>query len=246
MMWSKHLCRWGALGLLAAMVGLAPPAPAQLAGFDPAPLVGRPVRLDGLVDEKGEVFIATPESADAGPLLLAPIYARCPHTCSPLAANLLRAIGDAGARLGNCRVAILSFDPRETAENLRRFRERVGLPDHWALLRAQDVGQLREILQQLRFVAVERGEGQFDHPNVVYVISPEGVVTDVLPGLSLSGEDLVAAVNRARAGGVAWWHRYLLAFAALGLAGSAFVFFATWIGRVRRAQVARQPHARTL
>ncbi|MCX8072788.1 MAG: SCO family protein [Candidatus Binatia bacterium] len=211
-------------------------ASAQGLGQGLAPLVGESVRIDTVVDETGRAITLAPQPPEAGPLLLAPIYARCPHTCSPLTANLLRAIQEAGGRLGKYRVASLSIDPRETPENLRRFRQRLGLPADWLLVRARDGSELRKLLQELRFVAVERADGQFDHPNVVYVLSPTGVVTAALPGLSLTASELVSAVNSARSGGAPWWRLPVFALAAIGFAASAWVFAVAWLqrrGRVR-------------
>ncbi len=218
----------------------SPSASAQAMGQDMGPLIGQVVRVDGLLDESGRTITLTPQGAEAGPLILAPMYARCPHTCSPLTANLLRAVKEAGQRLGSYRVASLSIDPKETAENLRAFRERLGLPSEWLLLRAGEVGRLRELLAALRFVAIERDDGQFDHPNVVYVLAADGVVTRVLPGLALTSTELVSAVEQARGGRAPWWRQYLLAVAALGLAGSAWVFWTTWLRQFQRARSHRR------
>lgn len=214
-----------------ALVGQAQ-APMQ----DGSALIGKTVAIEGLLDENGRTVTLAPQPAEAGPLILAPIYARCPHTCSPLTLNLLRALQDAGSRLGTYRVASLSIDSNETPQNLQVFRQRLGLPAEWALVRVPDVGRLKALLAELRFVAVERSDGQFDHPNVVYVLSAEGVVSSVLPGLALTGADLVSAVEQARRGGMPWWRQYLFALAAFGLAASAWVFAVTWLRRLTSAR----------
>ncbi len=234
-MWGRYLLGLGWAGTFTVVaVGVAVAAPQLLQ--DVAPLVGQVVRLEGLVDEQGQPFVQTPGDADPGPLILAPIYARCPHTCSPLTVNLLRAVREAGERLGNVRVASLSIDPEEKLEHLQSFRARLELPPQWRLLRASHPLRLREILQELRFTAVVRKDGQIDHPNVVYVFAPSGEVVAVLPGLSLTATDLLAAVDQARSGGYPWWRKYVLAVAAVGLALSAWVFVATWLKRVRLDQ----------
>lgn len=230
------------LGVILALVSLSQGVRswAQALTEDIGGLLGKAVRIDGLVDDTGRSVVLAPAGREAGPLILAPIYARCPHTCSPLAASLLRALNEAGERLGQYRVASVSIDPNESAENLRAFRQRLGLPTDWLLVRASDRRRLRSLLAELRFVAVERDDGQFDHPNVIYVLSADGVVTSVLPGLRLTAAELISAVEQARRGGAPWWRRYLFALAVLGFASSSGVFVATCLRRLQQSRVGKK------
>lgn len=169
-----------------------------------ANVVGREISLAGFVTDAGVVLDASSVpaalAASPGPWILAPIYARCPRTCSPLAENLRRAVEPLNARGVRPLVVLLSIDPEESEQRLGEFRQRLALPRDWVLVRARDRALLDSLLRKLAFVPVPLADGEIDHPNVVYVLSGKSQVVAVLPGLAPRTKDLAAALEQAEEG----------------------------------------------
>ncbi|HET6984721.1 MAG TPA: SCO family protein [Myxococcaceae bacterium] len=126
--------------------------------------------------------------------LLLPIFTRCAGTCPVTATALKQAIPGASA---DFRVVLLSFDPRDTAADLRSFHERLGLPSGWLVLGSVDARATRELFDDLEF-PVMNSEGGFNHPDQTFVFSPKGLWAATLSGPP-SKEELSSAHRRALA-----------------------------------------------
>ena len=150
-------------------------------------------------------------AAAGRPTLLLPMFTRCTGTCPMTAVALARARPPLD-------VIVLSFDPGDTAKDLRDFRERFDLPAQWRIVRALDVKATRAFLDDLDF-HVMKSLGGFDHPNLTYVFSAKGAWTATLVGSPFDARDFQAALSPSRP--VSW-----LLFACCGLAASlaAIVF----------------------
>ncbi len=183
---------------------------------------------------------AARKSADGGriprfgtPWLLVPFYARCPRTCSPVVENVRRAADRLREHGVDFRVVLLSVDPQETDFRLESFRSRLRLPDDWLLLRASNRAELHDLLLSLKFITVPLSDGEFDHPNVVYVLSPENRVVGVHAGLVPDPFKLERDLRRATA--VSSSGRELPLIALLGMAALAFgLGFLWWVRRLEK------------
>jgi cytochrome oxidase Cu insertion factor (SCO1/SenC/PrrC family) len=237
--------------LLAALVavGFAAPCAAEtLLPPDPGVSIGRTVSFDGFVDENDRPFVAGPAAAPpaqaARPWIVSPMYTRCPHTCSALTTALRRALESSGLRATEYRVLSFSFDPKETGEGLRTFRDRLDVPPSWPTLRASDAASLQRTLASLDFRTVARGDGEFDHPNLVAVLTPDFELAGYVFGVNFSPTELARTVRRARTG-VSWidrWQAAVFFVAAMGFVGStlAFVFL------LHRRRARRGAHTATV
>ncbi len=225
------LALWGAEG--GAQTVLPP---------DPGKTIGRPVPLDGLIDERDRDLAAWgPEPDVSGQpraYILSPIYTRCPHTCSPITSSLRSALEQSGLAPSEFRVISVSFDPEETADGLRAFRSKLQLPDEWVTLRARSPEGLARTLESLDFRTIRTRDGQYDHPNLVAILTPDLRLDGYLFGVVFSPPQLAAVVRRAAAGG-SWlgrWQGWLFVVAGVGLVVSAFVFFTLLQRRGTRQQ----------
>jgi cytochrome oxidase Cu insertion factor (SCO1/SenC/PrrC family) len=126
--------------------------------------------------------------------LLLPIFTRCAGTCPVTAASLKQANTGSAA---DFRVVLLSFDPHDTAADLRDFRKRLDLPSTWLVLRSIDARATRELFDELDF-RVMNSEGTFNHPDEMFVFSPRGRWAGTLSGPP-SREQLRSAHRRALA-----------------------------------------------
>jgi len=94
------------------------------------------------------------------------------------------------------RVVVFSFDPEDSASDLKRFRTRLALPADWMLVRATDAAKARAFLDDVGF-RLRKAEGGFDHPNQTFVFSAEGVWTGTFAGSAFRDDELRAAWRRA-------------------------------------------------
>jgi cytochrome oxidase Cu insertion factor (SCO1/SenC/PrrC family) len=133
--------------------------------------------------------------AAGAPTLLLPIFTRCSGTCPLTALALKEALGKARAPF---RVALLSFDTEDRAEDLSAFRERFVLPAEWLLLRSADAAATRAYFDELGFHFM-KADGSFDHPNQTFVFSPRGAWVGTFSGAVFPKDELDAAWRRALA-----------------------------------------------
>jgi cytochrome oxidase Cu insertion factor (SCO1/SenC/PrrC family) len=128
------------------------------------------------------------------PTLLVPIFTRCDGSCPVTAVALKQAMPGASA---DFRVVLLSFDPRDTAADLRSFRKRLDLPSEWLVVRSTDAKASRELFDDLDFRVMNSGGG-FNHADQTFVFSPKGLWAATLSGPP-SKEELSSARRRALA-----------------------------------------------
>jgi len=129
-----------------------------------------------------------------GPTLLLPIFTRCAGSCPLTAVALKQAMPGAST---DFRVVLLSFDPKDVAADLRRFRERLDLPSEWLVVRSIDAVATRELFDDLDFPVMKSGSG-FNHPDQTFVFSPQRHWAATLSGPP-SKEELSSAYRRALA-----------------------------------------------
>ena len=204
---------------------------------DPSRTIGGIVSFEGFVDENGRDVSSLLRAADgaelARPWIVSPIYTRCPRTCSPITSGLRSALERSGLQPSEYRVVSFSFDPEETGDGLRAFRSRMQLPEGWVTARAAEPAALERTLNSLDFRTIKMADRQYDHPNLLAVLTPDRQLTEYVFGTAFSPAQLAAAVRRARAGGSWWagWRSDLFAFAGVGLVVSAFAFSALLLRR---------------
>ena len=128
------------------------------------------------------------------PTLLVPIFTRCTGSCPLTAGALRQAMAGASAEF---RVVLLSFDPKDTAADLRRFRNWLDLPSEWLVVRSIDPAASRELFDDLEFRVMNSGGG-FNHADQTFVFSPKGIWAATLSGPP-SKEELSSAHRRALA-----------------------------------------------
>jgi hypothetical protein len=128
------------------------------------------------------------------PTLLVPIFTRCTGSCPLTAVALKQAIPGGSA---DFRVVLLSFDPKDVAADLRRFRQRLDLPSEWLVVRSIDAAATRELFDDLDFRVMNSGSG-FNHADQAFVLSPKGLWAATLSGPP-SKEELSSAHRRALA-----------------------------------------------
>jgi cytochrome oxidase Cu insertion factor (SCO1/SenC/PrrC family) len=133
-----------------------------------------------------------------GPLVLTFVFTRCSGVCSPYL-RALRAADDALDNPGDVRRVVLSFDPRDTAGDMRRAAEHAGVAerDGWTL----GVGSPDDIAALTSAVGFwstwDEGRQQFDHPALLAGIR-DGRVSRLMIGDSITPARLGEVIREAR------------------------------------------------
>jgi protein SCO1/2 len=200
------------LGLIAAAIVVASPAPAQtgnyrgfspgeydkgvnklpdaLQGIDVLERRGEQVALDALViDSDGVRATLADYFGGEKPVLLNLVYFECPMLCGLVLADTTRALRDSKWEVGeDYTVLTISFDHTNTiaqaagkkAEYAGAVR-REGVMDGWKYFVTTEE-DARRIADSVGFSYRRLPNGEFSHPSVQIILTPEGNVSTYLYG----------------------------------------------------------------
>jgi len=128
--------------------------------------------------------------------ILALIFTHCSGTCPLTVKELEVFAASLHARLKDqTRFVLVTIDPADSSDDLRRYRETMKLNDHWMLLRGS-TDSVRELAATLGFSYQPQGD-QFAHSNLITVLDAQGVIVHQQPGVGGNRRDLLSAVERA-------------------------------------------------
>ncbi len=134
------------------------------------------------------------------PILISPIYTRCPKACSVITAGLESSIAKLGKPGEDFTVVTFSFDQSDQAEDLQTFASRWEMDnDNWRIVGSDSMG-IKTLLGSLDFhYDYDSVSGQYEHPNIVIMLSTSGRIMQYIYGMSPKPRDLkLAALNAKR------------------------------------------------
>ena len=174
---------------------------------------GAPIKW---LDEAGRVRALTEFSGY--PLVLLPIYTRCPGPCFRNVDQLKAALANSSSDPRRFRVLLFSFDPTDNAGSLSQYRQRENIPLGWSTGSASQ----KDTDALLESVGVQVGKAgtEFTHPNIVIFLDSKLRIAKWIYGTDYSSTDVDSALKVA--GGESDWigeHSQLL-YAMLLFAGS--------------------------
>ena len=153
------------------------------------------------------------------PVIIAPVYLGCTHTCPLLLSGLAQALGrlDMITPGKDFTVITLSFDDKDTPQiahdKKRNYIKAIGKPfpeDAWRFL-TSDAANIRKFTDSIGFKFQKDGDHDFSHPVTLVVVSPQGKIVRYLDGVSFLPFDITMAVNEAAKGTVSsTGHRVLV------------------------------------
>ena len=158
------------------VAGAARPGPA-----DPRPREARYLRHEvpdlAVRGTRGETLRLSGLWADR-PILLALVFTRCAGVCSPFLSSLRSAQASVGGSGTDYRSVVLSFDPRDTPDDMAAMARHLGLEDRrdwtFGVAAAADVERLaRAVGFWSRW---DESRGQFDHPAMLVAVDRGRVV----------------------------------------------------------------------
>lgn len=161
------------------------------------------------VNEKGDE-VAISEYFTGRPVVLVPVFYRCPMLCTQILSALVRTTAGQSLNPGeDFTVVVFSIDPRETPglaiEKKLQYLKQIPRPaarHGWHFL----VGQ-QESIQRLTesigyHYAYDKERDQFAHPAAITILTPDGVISRYLVGLDYTPKDLRLSLVEASDGAI--------------------------------------------
>ena len=167
----------------------------SFAGFveEVSPQRGRSVKPINWTDETGR----TRRLSDfAGfPIVLLPIYTRCPAACIMNVDQLKTALAASSSDPREFRVLLFSFDSSDTPAKLVAYRAREKIPLGW-FVGTSGQQNIDALLESIGFQYGRAGT-EFAHPNLLLVVDSNLRVAKWIYGTDYSGRDIDRALKVA-------------------------------------------------
>jgi cytochrome oxidase Cu insertion factor (SCO1/SenC/PrrC family) len=202
--------------LVALFVLTAAGAIANADVVDLSPQHGRAIASIKWTDETGRARKLSDFSGY--PLVVLPIYTRCPGACIQNVDRLKQAFENSSSDPRQFRVLLFSFDASDSPAVLAKYRQRENIPLAWSI----GTGSQTEIDALLDSIGVEVGKAgkEFTHPNIVLFLDPKLRIAKWIYGTDYSSRDVDLALSVA-AGKSDWIGQHAqLFYAVLLFAGS--------------------------
>lgn len=132
--------------------------------------------------------------AEKQPVLVSLIFTRCVGICNPLLFQLKNELDDSNLAENNFKVLVVSFDPRDTLDDMRRYAKLFKLEknDSWLFAITNNID---ELTKSVSFNPTwHSGTQQFEHDALTVGIDTNGYITKKNIGLPNS-KDLKLLVN---------------------------------------------------
>jgi len=184
--------------LVAAAISVAVAAPRTQAGIDEK--IGVQLPLDTPLRDEQEKPTTLRECIAGKPTILVPMYYRCPMNCHRVVKNLVETLREMAKNndytVGNqFNVICFSFDPKEHSGDASRYKDvtvgEYGVPGSekgWHFLTGTKES-VAEVMGAIGFRAeLDKAYKEYNHPNGIIVLSPEGKTTRYFYGFDYGGE----------------------------------------------------------
>lgn len=210
--------------VLAAICMVAAHAPAQIIS-DELPEQARDLEVDEKLGDQIplDLIFRNADGADVPlsryfnqdkPVILALVYYTCPVTCSAVLDTMARRFADLDYTIGqDFNTVVISFDHTEethhAAARQARYLNAYGRQltseqrrDGWAF-HTSDVDTVRKLADSVGFSYRRLESGEYSHPTVLVMLTPDGRINSYVYGFSYSTRDLRRALLMASEGRIA-------------------------------------------
>ena len=168
------------------------------------------------------------------PLLVSPIFTRCPGACIAITSTLRDAVAKAGTIGEDFNVLTISFDPADSVAAMHTYREQMGLPAAWKMTVASADDRMK-LLDTVDFNFMSLESGMFAHANEVVVLDRNLAVSGYLHGTDHTVDAVVAALDRANGKKPGFWSHPGNRVFLIGVAGILVAALAIIAVLMRRA-----------
>jgi len=203
------------LGSTPALAQLGMKPPAEMEGVDVEEKLGNqlPLHLEFTNADGKLVPLSTYFKNDKRPALLLMVYYDCPVVCDVLMQRLSETINEIDLNVGeDYEVLLFSINPSETAEKARVVREGFlagynrevtqEVRDAWQF-HVSDGAAAQELANAVGFKYKKLANGEFSHPVVLFVITPEGMISRYVYGFTYPVRDVKLSLIEASEGRLA-------------------------------------------
>ncbi len=165
---------------------------------DEARYISREVKNIALRDANGNT-IHLYDQLNGKPLILSPVYTRCPMACSLISNGLKSAVDQLGTLGKDFTIITFSFDSTDTKEDLLAFEKRWKMDGvNWKTVTSDATG-IRTLLNSIDYhYDYDTQSREYLHPNVVVVMTPSGRISRYIYGIEPKADDLKLAVMEAQ------------------------------------------------
>ncbi len=134
------------------------------------------------------------------PLIIIPIYTKCPSICGVISNGARDAIIELGTLGKDFRIISFSFDSTDTPKDLRSYEHRWAMDgENWKTVSA-DQKTIRKIMSSIGYdYDVDSIGKQFNHPPILIVLTPEGRISRYIYGVNPTKRDIRLATMAAMA-----------------------------------------------
>jgi len=173
--------------------------------------LGQHVDLDlTFTDEKGETTTLR-EAAEGKPIVLALVYYNCTSICNPFLNAIVDVVNQSPSAFlpgDEYNIVAVSFDPEESSELAALKKESYYnmfelnnplTPNSFRFLTG-DSANIARLTESVGFLYQEDGMGGYSHASSIIVLSPSGIISRYIRGLSFLPVELMVSVTNAMEG----------------------------------------------
>ncbi|MEW6467690.1 MAG: SCO family protein [Bacteroidota bacterium] len=133
------------------------------------------------------------------PIVISPVYTRCPSSCSIITGGLKGSVSELGTLGQDFSIITFSFDPNDSPDDLRTFQKRWNIDGKdWKVISSDEEG-VKQLLASLDFqVDYDSAMNEYAHPNLVIVLTPSGKISRYVYGISPKPNDLRLSLLEAK------------------------------------------------
>ncbi|MFC1545927.1 SCO family protein [Pseudomonadota bacterium] len=134
-----------------------------------------------LTDQRGEAFRL--QDFEGSNLLVEFIYTRCVTLCTSLGETFEQVSRELpkGALGSKVNMVSISFDPRDTASDLKDYGERFdAVPDHWRIARVESSDELKQLLETFGITVIPDQWGNFEHNAAIHFVDRKGYLNKIV------------------------------------------------------------------
>jgi cytochrome oxidase Cu insertion factor (SCO1/SenC/PrrC family) len=162
-------------------------------------VIGKKIPSARLYNQNGEIVDLETLVKNSGKkvVILSPIYSNCPHACNPITQSLKDVVDEITKRGRNDFLVIsLSFDEKDTKEDVERFVKRNELEDFvsagtWVILFGPE---FQKILDAIDFKIERKGE-IINHPNLIVFLTNGLRISGFLYGTNYYADEVEKKLN---------------------------------------------------
>lgn len=139
------------------------------------------------------------DNLNGKPLILSPVYTRCPMACSLISNGLKKAVDQLGTLGKDFNIVTFSFDSTDTNENLKEFEKRWKMDGvNWKTV-TSDANGIHALLKSVDYqYDYDEQTKEYLHPNIVIVVTPSGRISRYIYGVEPKANDLKLAIMEAQ------------------------------------------------